>query len=83
MPYSLPLIPDRQAVGRTTYQLRKFMRDIQKMDIPKPFKEALLGRVYDFEQMLKGAVIDYDDNGTILQGSPDNDLILGRTNGQP
>lgn len=83
MPYSVLLIPDRQAVGRTTYQLRKFMRDIQKMDIPAPFKEALLGRVCDFEQMLKGTVIDYDDDGTILQGSPDNNLILGKINGQP
>lgn len=76
MPYSLPLIPDRQAVGRTTYQLRKFIKDVRKMDIPEPFKAALLKRVEDFENMLKGAVIDFDDNGTILVGSQDNNSIL-------
>lgn len=81
MPYSVPLIPDRQAVGRTTYQLRKFYKDVQKMDIPSPFKEALLSKVNAFENMLKGAVIDYDDDGTILKNSPDNDLCLGKVNG--
>ena len=81
MPYSRLLIPNRQAVGRTTYQLRKFMKDVQQMDIPEPFKAALLSQVKEFERMLKGAVIDFDDDGTILKGSPDNDLILGKHHG--
>lgn len=78
MPYSIPLVPDRQAVGQATYQLRRFQKQVMVMEIPQPFKQALLEKISSFENFLKGAVIDYNDDGTILESSPDNDLCLGK-----
>lgn len=78
MPYSVPAIPDRKAVGQITYQLRRFAKQVSGMDIDEPFKSAIIQNVNDFENQLKGAVIDYDDDGSVLDGSPDNKLILGK-----
>lgn len=78
MPHSIYLVPDRQAVGRTTYQLRKFNKDLAKMDIPEPFKSVLRQRVTDFEALLKNGVIDLDDDGSVLEDSPDNNYCLGK-----
>lgn len=77
MPYSIPAIPDRKAVGQITYQLRRFAKQVSEMDIDEQFKEAIIEKVNGFENFIKGAVIDYDDDETILKGSPDNAQILG------
>lgn len=77
MPYSIPLFPDRQAVGRSTYQIRKIKRDLTAMDIPEPFKSVAIQRVADFEVWMKNAVIDFDDDGSILE-SPENNFSLGK-----
>lgn len=47
------------------------------MDIPEPFKTVAIQRVVDFEAWMKGACIDFDDDGSILD-SPDNNFALGK-----
>lgn len=75
MPYSRPLIPDRSALGRFTYQLRKFQREIRSMGIPPAFEKAVDKRLTDLENLLKGGAIDYDEDTTVLD-SPGNREIL-------
>lgn len=77
MPYSIPLIPNRQAVGQVTYQLRRFAKQVHEMNIPGEFKEALIEDICAFEGKLKHAFIDFDDDGEILE-SEGNSILLGK-----
>ena len=81
MPYSTPLIPDRQALVRFTYQIRKLCRELAGMGVPSPYRDLLRQKLHDLEQLLKCAQIDYDDDGSLLD-SPDNEWLRERL-GQP
>ncbi len=77
--YSLPLVPDRQALGRFTYQLRKFGRELAAMEIPEPYRGLLRARLAGLEDILKNARVDYGGDGSLLDPeSTDNESLRKR-----
>lgn len=67
MPYAKYLFPDRQAVGKATYNLRNLMKNVREMDIPEPEKKDAIERIHAFERYLKNSTIDFNDDGSVIQ----------------